>query len=689
MVAKQQLRVLIPLLMMAGAAPAIAQQESQLDEIVVIGTRTKQALGSIPMAISLVNKESIQLARQELSLDESLTRVPGLIMQNRYNFAQDLSVSIRGFGARASFGIRGIKVFADDIPVTLPDGQSGTDDLDLGSAQSIEVIRGPSASLYGTAAGGVISLTTEDPADEHFIEAKLMAGKYGYNKVQFKTGAKAGRFGYLINVSRMEMQGYRDYSEVEHTLINTKFTYDLDETSSLTAILNAADSPVAKDPGGITRADVAADRTQAQPRNTSSNAGESFDQQRVGLVYKKSIGSQHDLTLRTYGMQKSFQNFLPIGTHIPFVSDDGVVEYDRKFYGAGALYRFTGTLMGKPNVFSLGVDIDIQEDDRRRFLNNAGAKGTMTFDQLETAKSMGVYFRNETSLADSLILSVGGRLDNLDLDVDDRYLNNGDQSAGLDFDEFSPAIGLMWNVSESVNLYTNYATSFETPTFTELGTPAQDLNVNLGGFNNVNAQKATSFEVGAKGSLMDNRVYYDIAMYKMGVQDEITNVVNIGSRAFFENADTDRQGIEIQIQAQLTDQLDLTVAYTHSRFVFENFDSNPAAVGQWVPGIPRHQFFAELAYTHSSGAYVVLDALYVGNFYSDNNNIDEIDAHIVSTLRLGKEFQFSDTTVAPFFGVNNLFDEKYFSNVRNNAFGGRAYEPAPARHVYGGVTIRF
>lgn len=683
------------------AVSSQVQAQSPLDEIVVYGTRTEQSVGEIPQAISLVEMNDIQMGRQELSLDESLNRVPGLFMQNRYNFAQDLSVSIRGFGARASFGIRGIKVFSDGIPVTLPDGQSGTDDLDIGSAESIEVVRGPSASLYGTAAGGVIALTTQDAPEEGINDIKVTAGEYGHRKYQLKTGKQVGRLNYLINASHLTMDGYRGQSEMEHNLVNSKFRYTIDETSDLTAIVNFVDSPQADDAGGITLEDVAEDREQAQPRNVSSNAGESFDMQRLGLVYNKTFNANHDLTVRGYSMWKDFQNFLPIGTHIPFVGDDGVVEYDREFFGGGARYTWTDTLMGLDNRLTLGFDVDIQRDDRRRFENNAGAKGDVLFDQMEEAESLGFYFRNELNLTERLALSLSGRFDKLDLSIDDRYLSNGDQSGDLDFDEFSPAIGLNWRTSDRLTLYTNYATSFETPTFTELGTPAQDLqDANLGGFSDVTAQQARSFEVGAKGNLTE-RIYYDLAAYTMTVDDEITNVLMVENRAFFGNADTDRQGFEAQIQANLAEGLDLTMAYTLSDFSFDSFVTqtdeggdavpipDPEVEGQWLPGIPRHQFYTELDYTLPNGAYVIWDALYVGKFYADNANAQEVDSYVVSNLRLGNDYDINGVQVSPFLGINNLFDEEYFSNVRNNAFGGRAYEPAPERHVYAGFNVRF
>jgi len=685
---RTQAALLLTAVSASTAMPAGARET--LEEIVVTATRVEKPLGQVPLAVSVIGKEDIQLGRQELGLDESLARVPGVFMQNRYNFTQDLRVSIRGFGSRASFGIRGIKVIADGIPVTLADGQSGTDDLDIGSASRIEVVRGPAASLYGTASGGVISVHTEDGPEDPFVEAKLTAGAYDHQKYQFKTGGQYGDLNYLINASHLTMDGYRDHSSVQHSLVNSKFRYDIDETSDVTLIANAVNSPWADDPGGLTREDVAADRRQAQSRNISSDSGEKFNQQRVGLVYDKAFNESHEITLRGYHLWKDFLTFLPIGSHIPFVSDDGVVQFDRKFYGGGGRYTWTGEVMGRSNRLTAGFDIDMQRDDRQRFINNAGVQGALVFDQLEKAESYGFYFRNEFDITETVELSVGGRYDEIDLSVDDRYFVNGDQSGALNFSEFSPSVGLVWSFTPTMSIYTSYASSFETPTFTELGTPAQELNVNLGGFNNVKPQQARSFEIGIKGETLE-RIRYEVAAFTMEVDDEIVNIESIENRAFFENADSDRKGIEAGLQARIMDGLNLTASYTLSDFTFDRFPASPEAVGKWVPGIPRHQFYGELAYRHESGAYLIWDARYVGKLFADNENTFEmkVEPYWVSNVRFGGEFRYSDVTVSPFFGITNVFDEKYFSNVRINAFGGRAFEPAPVRHVYGGLNIRY
>ena len=653
----------------------------------VRASRMGQTLANIAGAVSVVDEQDIQLGRQQFALDESLNRVPGMFSQNRYNFAQDLRISLRGFGARANFGIRGIRMFVDGIPSTVTDGQSVIDDVELGAIERVEVIRGPSSSLYGSSSGGVISLYTESGTPEPYAEARLTLGEFDQQKYHIKTGGEVDRLNYFLSASHLSYEGFRDHSETRQTTFNSKFTYDINENSDLQVVFNAMDSPTREDSGALSLAEVAVDREQAQARNVSSNAGEDIDQQKLGFTYNYNLDNRHEITLRNYYIWRDFETFLPIGSHIPFVADDGVTGFDRFFFGGGAQYTFTGELFGRPNQVSVGVDVDSQTDDRQRYINNAGVKGALTFDQEEQANAVGIYIRNIFAVTDTLQLTVGGRYDSVELEVDDAFLANGNQSSKIDFDEFNPTVGLNWNAWGNINLFANYATSFETPTFTELANPARDLNVNLGGFANVQAQTADSFEFGMRGALME-RVNVDIAYFTMQVDDEVTNVTNVGNRSFFENADTDRQGVEAAAVINLFDGLRLTTAYTWSDFEFDRFITSPTDVGNELPGIPEHQFYAELAYTHASGFYAMWDVIHVGKFYADNANALAAGDHTVSNLRVGHEITIGQTRFGPYIGVNNLFDEEYFANVRLNAFGGRAFEPAPDINVYGGISAR-
>ena len=672
-----------------SALGAVADEIPSIEEVTVISSRVEQSAKDVPAAISVVGKKDIQLGRQQLGLDESLNRVPGVFAQNRYNFARDLRLSIRGFGARANFGIRGLKIYADGIPATTADGQSGVDDIDLGSLQRIEITRGPSSALYGASSGGVINLFSEDGPDVPYIESGITIGEDQQRKLQIKTGGQSGRLNYMVSVSDLSYDGYRDHAKVESTQLNSKFRYDIDDSSELTVIFNLVDSPTAEDAGGITSAQVDADPTQAQPRNLSSNAGEELDQQKIGLIYKKALSADVEMIVRNYYVWRDFSAFLPFGTHIPFVPDDGVVEFDRFFYGGGIQFSFDTELFGRPNQVTTGFDVDIQEDDRQRYLNNAGRQGALTFDQIEEAKSYGVFVRNELSLTDEVSLIVGLRFDQVELSVDDKYLLNADQSSDIDFDEFSPMLGVVWDLSPQVSVYANYATSFETPTFTELASPARNLDVSLGGFNNVSAQEAESYEVGFKGRFLAGRLYLDAAVFTMQVDDEITSVANIGNRAFFENADTDRNGLEVTAIVQASDNLKFSFAYTYSDFEFDSFATNPTIAGNNLPGLPEHQLFAEASYTHPSGFYVVGDVLFVDELYVNNANSTTNDESTVANLRAGYEAVRGRWKFAPFVGINNLFDEEYNSDVRINGFGGRLFEPAPERNVYAGVTLNY
>jgi iron complex outermembrane receptor protein len=668
---------------LAAAMPANAADQ-HLEEIVVTATRTERQLTDVPMSVSVVNQQEIQQGQQLLGLDESLNRVPGLFMQDRYNFAQDLRIAIRGAGSRANFGIRGIKIYIDGIPATTTDGQGGVDDIDLGSAKRVEVIRGPASSLYGSSSGGVISIFTEDGPKIPFVQVAATMGQYDMKKYQVKTGGEYNKLNYLLNFSQLNLDGYRDNSEVDHTMLNSKFRYTIDDGSDLTLIFNAVDSPTANDPGGLTAALVEADPRQAWGNNVLYKSGEALKQQRVGLVYNKDFGPNQHLTVHNFYLWRDFITFLPFAS-------GGVSAFQRFYFGGGGQYEYSGDVMGYGNRLIVGFDADAQRDDRQRYDNNFGVKGPLTLDQLEHAESYGFYFRDEFDVIDSVQLSVGGRYDIVDLGIDDHFLSNGDQSGKLNYKRFNPTAGVLWKLTPDISLYGNYGTAFETPTFSEFGSAVQDLGgigVNLGGFNNVKPQTAESFEIGTRGRLWE-RMDFDLAAYTMKVKNEIVNVATIGNRGVFENADTRRKGIEALAVMDIIDNLKLTATYTYSDFKFKKFSTDPTVVGNRLPVIPQNQFYSELAYRHPSGLFAIVDVLWVDRLYTNNDNTAINQDYYVANIRFGTKFDIENVTVSPFIGVNNFTDVKYNGNVRANAFGGRFYEPAPQRNVYGGLTVRY
>ncbi len=676
--------VLAALLAAAGFAVAESPDKDtdsgKIDEIVVHATRMERTIDQIPAAISVVTKDDIQRGRQQLGMDESLASMPGVFIQDRYNFSRDLRIAIRGFGARSSFGIRGVKIIVDGIPESLPDGQGQSDGIDLGSTEQIEVIRGPSSSLYGNASGGVINISSERGPSIPFAETRLSAGEHDFNQVQFKVGGESGRLNYLVNASKMEFDGYRAHSKAENTLFNGRLTYTFDDESELGIILNSTDQPIAQDPGGIDLAQAQADPTSARQRNVDFDASEKLEQQRFGLTYIKSFGERHELRLRNHYVWRDFANKLPF-------TGGGATQFDRFYVGGGATYAYNGELGGRPNSLIVGLDVDRQDDDRQRFDNNTGVLGPMIADQTELVTNVGLFLQNELTISEDFVLTVGLRYDEIEYEVKDKFLADGDDSATRTLDEVSPMIGVLYTPFDTAGLYATISTSFEAPTTVELSNPS-----GAGGFNpDVDPQLATNYEIGIRGTIAE-RNRYELALFSIDVEDELIPF-ELGGRDIFENAgESTREGVELSFTSEPVAGLLMKLAYTYSDFRFDRFvsDGGDDFSGNKIPGIPENVLYGEVAYTHPSGFYGVIDARSVGKLYANNSNSATVDSYTVVNLRAGfADWRLGNWALEPFVGVNNLTDENYFGEIRINAFGGRFYEPAPDRHFYGGLAIRY
>ena len=653
-------------------------EENVLDEIIISATRMETTVRDAARSVSIVDQERIQNGTQQLALDEALAGIPGLYLQNRYNFAQDMRVSLRGFGARSSFGIRGIKIVVDGIPETLPDGQAGVDSIDLGSARRIEVLRGPSSSLYGNASGGVIAIETELGQEPPFLEATLAAGDFGYEKAQFKAGGKSAKLNYLFNISTQELDGYRNHSRSESTLLNTRLGITISERDSLYVAFNYTDQPVADDPGGINAAQAAAEPASARDRNLLFDGGEALDQQRVGFVYVRDQAAG-TLTVRNYYVWRDFSNKLPF-------QGGGSVDLDRYFYGLGALFAF-GDMLPEHVAVSIGFDIDRQNDDRKRFDNNDGVIGPMVFDQKEEVDGNGVFVQGHFTLNDGWALSAGLRYDEINFDVADRFLANGDDSGEVNFDQLSPSIGLTYDFGDSL-IFGTFSSSFETPTTTELANPDGS-----GGFNQtLDPQTAKSYELGYKFGRQ--KLYYELAVFHIDLQDELTpyELAAFPGRTFYVNAgESSRTGVEAAMSWTGAMGFGVDASLTWSDFTFDDFIDNNGNdfSGSQLPGLPEYFGYLGLKYESENGFMVALDTSYSGSLFANNANSVKVPSYVVSSLRATYEFQNGDWLFRPYIGINNLFDESYNSNIRINAFGARYYEPAPDRNIYAGIVIRF
>ena len=671
---------LIILTLIGSPATAYTQEveENRLDEIIVSATRLETTVLHAARSISVVDQQHIQNGMQQLSLDESLAGVPGLYMQNRYNLAQDLRISLRGFGARSAFGIRGIKIIVDGIPETLPDGQAGVDSIDLGSTNSIQVLRGPSSFLYGNASGGVIMIESESGSRPSFIESNLAVGGLGFQKYQLKASGAAGKFDYLANIATQKLDGYRQHSASKGTLLNGRFVYRINTDDSLTLVVNSSDQPRAQDPGGITATQVELDRKSARAANLLYDAGEALDQQRVGVVYKRDRAAGR-FSIRNYYVWRDFSNKLPF-------ESGGVVDLDRFFYGFGASYTF-GNVVPEQLELLLGFDIDRQNDNRKRFDNELGAIGSLTLDQREKVGGNGLFVQSAYEFNEHWDITAGLRYDSIDFDVSDHYMEDGDDSGAIEFDQLSFSIGVNRNFEQGV-LFATIGSSFETPTTTELANPDGS-----GGFNqSLQPQTALNYEVGFKTGTA--RVFFEVAAFHIDLKDELVPYELPGSpgRTFYNNAGkSTRNGIESFVSWASLGGFGIDVSLTWSDFKFDDFvdDNGLNFSGSKLPGVPDIFGHLSLNYKNSKGFSVVFETSYSGSLLANNANSVKVPDYLVSGLRVNYEIRKGQLLWRPYIGINNIFDKQYNSNIRINALGGRYYEPAPERNIYTGIVIRF
>jgi iron complex outermembrane receptor protein len=670
------------LLSTAFSAPVWAQTDTEavLPTVEVSAPRLAREIYATPAAVSTIEQDAIAQGQQRVRLDESLNRVPGVFLQNRDNFAQGQRISIRGFGARAPFGVRGITVMVDGIPYTLPDGQAQLDAIDLDSAERIEVIRGPSSVLYGNAAGGVIDITTADGRDNPGTRLRMGAGSDGYQKMALQNGGVQGDWSHHISLTALNVDGYREQSSTEKYLLNAKLRRELGSDRALTAIINLLDNPRSEDPGALNAREVAEGRDQAAPNSLALDAGQTVDQQLIGLQYEDLSAGEGELYLKGFIAQRDFEQ------QLPFVGSSRL-GYQRDYMGASAEYHHEVTLGNLPLNYIVGVDAVRQKDDRfRNDVNPQGAVGEPLADETQTATSTGVFAQGDLALSELLTLSLGTRFDRVDLDVDDDFAADGDQSGQRTFNEWSGSAGLSYRYRPQHQAYINTGTAFETPTFSEFANPAG------GGFNpSVEPQKAWNREVGLRGYIEPLALDYDVALFSVRVRDELVPY-DEGGRTFYQNAgDTKRDGVELALGWQLADQWRLDSALTLARYEFDEFSTPSERFdGNRIPGLPEQTWVSQLTWESLDERFATLETEYVGDLVADNANQTAVDSYWLVNLRVGDGWQLSQQTrLSAYVGLRNLLDEEHYSNVRLNGTFGRFYEPAPGRSVYGGVELSF
>ena len=696
---------LVPAMLASLTASAFAQAPAQpqtpTQVVVVTGSRAEQASFDLPAAIDVVDAARIRDNQPRVNLSEALVAVPGVVVQNRQNYAQDLQISSRGFGARSAFGVRGVRLITDGIPATMPDGQGQAATFNLDMAERIEVLRGPFSALYGNHSGGVVQLFTRDAKGPPEIEFSAVAGSDGMHKFDLNAAGQANGIGYVLDASRFETDGYRAHSAAKREQGYAKLTVPTSRDGKLTVIANSLHQRDTQDPLGITWAtfqrdpragEIDTSDTQSPQRTFADryDTRKSIDHQQAGLQWQQNFGANR-LQLTVYGGNREviqYQSFSR-AFQAPATHSGGVVDFDRDFYGVDLNWRDVRSLAGGTLRTTIGLEYASSKDSRQGYENffgdQFGVRGRLRRDEQNDLSSLDPYVQTEWE-GGQWVLTAGLRRTSLDVDVTDDFLGNGNDSGGVDYSGTAPVLGVLYKLTPNLNVYASAARGFETPTLNELFYSGSGNGFNF----NLRPSRSTNLEAGLKTMLgADTRL--DLALFQVRTDGELTVDASSGGRTSYRNAgETLRRGVELSFDTRFGPGLNARVAASALRAVYEDgFGTIPA--GNRLPGVPRASLYGELGWTAADGKLnAALETIATGKVNPDDANAARpapgygiVNARVQARQEMG-EWRFKQ-----FARLNNLFDRDYVGSVIVGDSNRRFYEPAPGRNWVLGVSAQY
>lgn len=718
--------------------PALAEASAlELNPMVVTGSRVEHSGFDLPAAIDVVGAERIGADQARINASEALVAVPGVTVLNRQNYAQDLQISSRGFGARSAFGVRGIRLVSDGIPASTPDGQGQAATFNLDRAERIEVMRGPLSAVYGNHAGGVIQLFTPEGRGEPTVEAHVTGGSNGTVKLDTAAQGAAGGMGYVVDASRLRTEGYRRHSSVTRDQEMAKLSYAPDGDSKLILVANGFQQPEAKDPLGLNWDQSRNDRRGVDGSALAFNTRKSIEHSQGGGTYERRFG-EDSLQVSAYIGRRQVTQYqsIPIASQRFIAStaatsplrrhSGGVIDFDRAFAGVGARWTLRRDLGGGTLTTTLGIDHETSSDDRQGYENYVatssaltltcgvggtvcGVKGALRRSETDKVTSSAPYLQTEWQGA-QWGLSAGLRHSNIRFSVDDRYIapGNGNDSGGISYRRTTPVAAATYRLTPGINAYASAARGFEAPTLNELFYSGSN-----GGFSfSLRPATSTHLETGIK-ALVGDRSRVEVAVFQAHTEDELVVAAASGGRTSYKNAGrTLRQGVELAFDTAWPGGFTSRLAYTGLRAVYEqSFTTSlgtPATLvtipaGNRLPGIPRHALFGEVAWHHAaSGFHSALEVVARDQVYVDDTNGKQTvagypgdklarpsPAYVLANLRFGVDRQQGPWTLKGFLRIDNLFDRQYIGSVIVGDANGRFYEPAPGRSWLLGASLRY
>ncbi|WP_407264637.1 TonB-dependent receptor PqqU [Klebsiella quasipneumoniae] len=682
----------LPALLLPLIAAAQAADEQTM---VVTAAPTTVSELDTPAAVSVVNGDEMRQAAPRVNLSESLGAVPGLQVQNRQNYAQDLQLSIRGFGSRSTYGVRGLRIYVDGIPATMPDGQGQTSNIDIGSVDTIEVLRGPFSALYGNSSGGVINVTSQTGTQPPTVEASSYYGSFGTWHYGMKAtgavgdGSHAGDVDYTVSTNRFTTHGYRDHSGARKNLANARLGVRINDVSKLTLLLNSVDIK-ANDAGGLT-ADEWRDNPRQSPRGDQYNTRKNTRQTQAGLRYERQLSAQDDLSVMMYAGERETTQFqsIPRAPQLKPSHAGGVIDLTRHYQGIDTRLTHRGELL-VPVTLTAGLDYENMSERRKGYENfvmvngapQYGEQGALRRNERNLMWNVDPYLQTQWQLTDKLSLDAGVRYSSVWFDSNDYYITpgNGDDS----YHKWLPAGSLKYALTDAWNVYLSAGRGFETPTINELSYRSDNQSgLNFG----LKPSTNDTVEIGSKTRIGNGLL--TAALFQTDTDNEIVVDSSSGGRTSYKNAGkTRRQGMELGLDQQFGESWRLKAAWTWLDATYRtNVCGDASCNGNRIPGIARNMGYASFGYQPEQGWYAGSDIRYMSDIMANDENTAKAPSWTVVGLTTGYKWSYGRMDMDLFGRVDNLFDREYVGSVIVNESNGRYYEPAPGRNYGIGLNL--
>ncbi len=688
--------VALPALLLPLIAAAQAADEQTM---VVTAAPTTVSELDTPAAVSVVNGDEMRQAAPRVNLSESLGAVPGLQVQNRQNYAQDLQLSIRGFGSRSTYGVRGLRIYVDGIPATMPDGQGQTSNIDIGSVDTIEVLRGPFSALYGNSSGGVINVTSQTGTQPPTVEASSYYSSFGTWHYGMKAtgavgdGSHAGDVDYTVSTNRFTTHGYRDHSGARKNLANARLGVRINDVSKLTLLLNSVDIK-ANDAGGLT-ADEWRDNPRQSPRGDQYNTRKNTRQTQAGLRYERQLSAQDDLSVMMYAGERETTQFqsIPRAPQLKPSHAGGVIDLTRHYQGIDTRLTHRGELL-VPVTLTAGLDYENMSERRKGYENfvmvngapQYGEQGALRRNERNLMWNVDPYLQTQWQLTDKLSLDAGVRYSSVWFDSNDYYITpgNGDDSGDASYHKWLPAGSLKYALTDAWNVYLSAGRGFETPTINELSYRSDNQSgLNFG----LKPSTNDTVEIGSKTRIGNG--LFTAALFQTNTDNEIVVDSSSGGRTSYKNAGkTRRQGMELGLDQQFGESWRLKAAWTWLDATYRtNVCDDASCNGNRILGIARNMGYASFGYQPEQGWYAGSDIRYMSDIMANDENTAKAPSWTVVGLTTGYKWSYGRMDMDLFGRIDNLFDREYVGSVIVNESNGRYYEPAPGRNYGIGLNL--